>query len=935
MKSFKWLHLSDFHVGKDEYGQIKLFRYILEHMSTEKDKGCIPDAVFITGDIANGGLEEQYNIFINEFLLKLLDIYENLENVYIVPGNHDLNRDKCSIAAKSLYEVLKDSPNFFDTNEKGKECREEIFPRFEGFKNFINSDYCFSAKKIFEEKGYFNNSVSKEGNKIGIVGINTAWLSKSDKDKENLTPGKYMLEEALESVEDCDYKLVLGHHPLSWLQGEQKQQITTLLAKSKAIYLHGHLHKNSGEYALNFNTGVLTLQCGAAFQARENEKYYNSLQWGEINFDDNTIRITPWKWSVNKQKFVADSAEWYPESFKEEGKDSWLFPCTIEFFGKSNQEKAKPQIKIPLGWNLIDKAFIEKRKEAEEQSILKYFDGKESSYSDVFSDYIPVRNIVLEIKDEFIRCNNNNQIKCTLVTGAGGEGKTTVLLQSIKILVEEEGWKALILRHAEKDMRLGEAQILNITKEGNWIICVDNCFPVAPAICELLKKVARQEQSHIHFLLCARDIDWNNTESHKLPWRNFSSYSTHKLRGINEDDAEKIVKAWENLGENGLGILKGLSTSEAKKRLVLASQNEERGDESEGALLGALLSTRYGQDLHNHVRDMLLRLQEIPLGNETLLDAFAYIVAMHSEKLRFLSKTVLAQIYREVKNIKKSILGPLGDEAASAVSGDIIYTRHISIAKSAREILDKEFQVDFDEIFINLATAAVEIQENGGFVEEYRRWKFISDNFFKKNKTLAINIDKRILKILSYDPYMIVHLSTLYRKAGQPQMALDLFRDVDFKIDHRSFFCEWALVEANEENRNTSVCLSALALSDKIESKPIDIDNACINLYSIALTFTELYALYKNDKYLFAARAAIELGRKIDPDNVQIKKLVNIKKDTLNKVQISEKGLNLQKYLKEGILIASADKEIIFKNWIPKVEDLEYKRVFMMAGIMQ
>lgn len=931
MKDFKWLHLSDFHVGKDEYGQIKLFRYILEHMSNEKDKGCIPDAVFITGDIANEGLEEQYNIFINEFLLKLLDIYKDLDNVYIVPGNHDLNRNKCQIAAKSLYEVLKDSPNFFDTNAKGKDFREEIFARFEGFKNCYS--YCFSGKEIFEEKGYFSNSVSKEGKMIGIVGINTAWLSKSDKDKENLTPGKYMLEEALKSVEDCDYKLVLGHHPLSWLQGEQKQQITSLLAKSKGIYLHGHMHKNSGEYALNFNTGVLTLQCGAAFQAREDEKYYNSLQWGEINFDDNTVRITPQKWSVNKQDFVADSAEWYPDSFKEEGKDSWLFPCTFEFPGKSTQIKVKPQIKVPSGWNLIDKAFIEKQREADEQSILKYFDGKESSYSDIFSDYIPVRNIVLNIKDEFIRCNNNNETKCALVTGAGGEGKTTVLLQSIKILVEEEGWKALILRHAEKNMRLGENEILNITKEGNWIICVDNCFPVAPAICELLKKVARQGQSHIHFFLCARDIDWINTKSNKLPWRDFSSYSIYKLRGLNEDDAEKIVKAWQNLGENGLGMLRGLSTFEAKNRLVIASQNKEKESESEGALLGALLSTRYGQDLHNHVREMLLRLQEVPLANETLLDAFAYIVAMHSEKLYFLSKTVLAQIYREVKNIKKSILGPLGDEAASAVSGDIIYTRHISIAESARTILDKEFQVDFDEIFIKLAKAAVEAGKNGEFIEEYKRWKYISEKFFEKNKTLAINIDKGILQIIPYDPYMIVHLSNLYRKAGQSQMALGLFRDVSFKIKHRSFFCEWALVEGNEENRNTSVCLSALALSDKIDSKPIDIDNACINLYSIALTFTELYVLYKNDKYLFAARAAIELGRKIDANNAQIKKLVNWKKDILSKVKISEEGLNLQIYLKEGILIASADKEITFKNWIPKVEDLEYKRVFVLAGI--
>lgn len=931
MKSFKWLHLSDFHVGKDKYGQIKLFKYILENVCDEKSKGNIPDAIFITGDIANGGLKEQYDIFIYEFLLKLLDIFENLENVYIVPGNHDLNREKCPIAAKSLYEVIKDSPNFFDANAKGQSYREEILSRFDGFIDCTNCGYCFPAIEIFEEKGFFSNTVLKEGKKVGIVGINTAWLSKSDKDKENLTPGKYIVEEALESIKDCDYKLVLGHHPLSWLQGEQKQQIITLLAKSKAIYLHGHMHKNSGEYVLTYNRGVLMLQCGAAFQEREDEKYYNSLQWGEINFDDSTVRIVPQKWSVNKQKYVADSGEWYEESFKEEGKDSWIYPYTYEVSGKSTQEKVKTQIKIPVGWNLIDRTFIEKHKEVEERSILRYFDGKESSYSDIFSDYIPVRNIVKKMKEEFLGCNNN-ETKCTLVTGAGGEGKTTVLLQTVKILVEV-GWNALVLRHAEKNMRLDEEQILNITKEGNWLICIDNCYPIARDIFELLKKVARQEQAHIHFLLCARDIDWSNSESNKLPWRDFSSYSVHKLRGISEDDAEKIVKAWEEFGEDGLGMLKGLSISEARNRLILASQDNEKEEEFEGALLGAMLSTRYGEDLHNHVREMLLRLQEISLGNETLLDAFAYIVAMHSEKLYFFSKTVLAQLYGRVKNIKKSILSPLGDEAASAVSGDIIYTRHISIAKSARKIMDEEFQIDFDNIFINLAIAAVEAKENGEFVEEYSRWKFFSDNFFEKNRTLAINIDKEILKINPSDPYMIVHLSTLYRKAGQSQMALGLFREVNFKIEHRSFFCEWALVEANEEYKNTSVCLSALALSDKIDSKPIDIDNACKNLYSIALTFTELYSLYRNNKYLLAARAAIKLCKKIDKDNTQIKRLESTKKNILNEDILLDKELDLYKYIKDGILTASEDKEISFNNWIPKVEDLEYKRVFMLAGI--
>lgn len=48
MGNFRWLHLSDFHIGKDNYGQIKLFSYLLEHIKERKNSGWIPDAVFIT-----------------------------------------------------------------------------------------------------------------------------------------------------------------------------------------------------------------------------------------------------------------------------------------------------------------------------------------------------------------------------------------------------------------------------------------------------------------------------------------------------------------------------------------------------------------------------------------------------------------------------------------------------------------------------------------------------------------------------------------------------------------------------------------------------------------------------------------------------------------------------------------------------------------------
>ncbi len=935
MKNLRWLHLSDFHIGKDNYAQIKLFKSIHDHMKEQKEKGILPDMIFITGDIANAGKKEEYATFVNEFLLPIVDVYERLPKVYIVPGNHDIDREKCDVAALSLYDVPLKKPIFFDTDEKGCEKRQEIFERFAAFRyGFAMDDFCFPIEDMFKKEACFCDICEKEEYKIGIIGINTAWLSNSDKDKEMLSHGKWILKEALEKLEGCNFKLVLGHHPLNWMKEEERKHASVLFEKHKAIYLHGHMHKTRGEYTVSSETGFLSIQCGAAFQTRESEVYYNSLYWGCLDFVENTVSIMPRRWSTWNDKFVLDAAENFPEDYRKEGADVWVFPCQIVPV-ELRHKKKDVEVQAPPNWHLIDEKFINNRKEPEKRDILKYFDGKEPSYNDIFSSYIPLREIVFDLQKVFLRSNEEDQTKCVLLSAAGGEGKTTIMLQTIRELCRENGWRALILRNPEKDIQLYEEQLLNFVQKGNWIIGVDNCFSVAQQMFGLLKKIRARKYRHVHFLLCARDTDWINSDADRLDWRSVSSFSRPHLKGISEDDAEKFINAWSILGNEGLGKLSGLSPLEAKRRLLQSSRNEEINEPDEGALLGAMLATRYGDELHNHVREMLRRLQNIPLYHETLLDAFAYIVAMHSEKLYFLSKPVMAQLYNcKAKEIKKNILGPLGDEAASAVSGDMIYTRHGSIAKSARKILDEEFHYDFDEIFIEMVQAAVEAKHKGEFVERFKSWKFISDHFMKRNNTLAIQIDRKILKLDPFDTYIIAHLSKLYRSAGQPEQAVQIFRDVNYVVEHRSFFCEWALIEANMGNKAASVCLSAIAMSDEVERKMIDIRNAHINLYSITLTFLELYRLYRNEFYFLAMASAWCLYERIGSQEERQKRLDLHEDEKVKFETIVKEERNLEDDLKKGIKVAEAMCEVDFWEGTPKIINLEYHKLFLLEDIV-
>src|SRR5207253_9911838 len=113
---------------------------------------------------------------------------------------------------------------------------------------------------------------------------------------------------------------------------------------------------------------------------------------------------------------------------------------------------------------------------------------------------------------------------------------------------------------------------------------------------------------------------------------------------------------------------------DAARQLVDASKREK--NDQEGAFLGALLRVRYGPDLKDHVKKVMLRWKERSESDGMLLKAFAYIAAMHAENLLILSKSILAEALGcRLVDLKPQYIGPLGTEAVES-SEQYVLTRH-------------------------------------------------------------------------------------------------------------------------------------------------------------------------------------------------------------------------------------------------------------------
>ncbi|HEV8025818.1 MAG TPA: metallophosphoesterase, partial [Stellaceae bacterium] len=268
--SFSWLHLTDFHYGMK--GQDCLWPNLrepfLESLAVLHEK-CGPwQAVLFTGDLVQSGESDQYKKMQDEVLAPLWRRLDELgsKNVALlaVPGNHDLYRPK------------PDSPTFDDPAMETL-LQPEGFNRI-GAKFWTNSSgaYRRAIREVFAAynewwsrapgrppnvkdgalPGDFSVSIEHGKRKIGIVGLNTAFLQLGIDDYAGrLTWNAQQLHAVCDGgidlwIRQHDVCLLLTHHGPNWLTPQAREHGAAEIAPPGrfAAQFFGHQHETSIEY---------------------------------------------------------------------------------------------------------------------------------------------------------------------------------------------------------------------------------------------------------------------------------------------------------------------------------------------------------------------------------------------------------------------------------------------------------------------------------------------------------------------------------------------------------------------------------------------------------------------------------------------------------------------------------------------------------------
>lgn len=337
------LLLSDIHFihcEDDENDYRSLETAFVEAMDEVRATGGL-DHILICGDIANKGQENEYEAA--EDYLK--DVFDHLgcdetrTRVFVVPGNHDINRNKNKNERLALQSTLLDMSKADDFIKDAKHNNTDkiklIYSAFEAFHKFANKHSSLDgiAEGILSEAPNFNDKGFRKEVELGILDnyiiklhcLNSALLCDENdvNNPDNIKYGEHKLyipRFAYNVATDSMFvNISMMHHPHKWFYNE-RELIQEFDRKFK-IQLYGHVHTQS-VYQAEEGKSPIRLQLGSLQPGKGDANQYKPV-YNILELD--IVR------SVLKMKVICYS--WDGEQFNQD--EQFSFEKKIELKKKS------------------------------------------------------------------------------------------------------------------------------------------------------------------------------------------------------------------------------------------------------------------------------------------------------------------------------------------------------------------------------------------------------------------------------------------------------------------------------------------------------------------------------------------------------------------------------------------------------------------------
>jgi Effector-associated domain 1/Calcineurin-like phosphoesterase len=325
MAGITWLHLSDWHQGSEafvEYQKSEAFdrellskrlkQDILNRTRISDDLAKIDFFVF-SGDVAFSGQKVEYQAAIEQLFTPILEATGlDKSRLFIVPGNHDLDRRKFQYLPVALTRPFsKDA----EVNQWLKDSdREYVLNPFKAYYQFIN-DYTNQNHPTYA-------SIVKldiDAKKVALLGLNSALMCGRNKfikdgkeevdDYGKLVVGEPQLVDGLDQIGEADVRIAVIHHPFEWLMPFDRIRTKEQLGQKFQFILCGHEHIPEVNMIQGTTGHCLVIPAGAGFDKRisEDPSYTNAYNFVHLNFDNGQVTVYLRRWNNRKSEWDKDT----------------------------------------------------------------------------------------------------------------------------------------------------------------------------------------------------------------------------------------------------------------------------------------------------------------------------------------------------------------------------------------------------------------------------------------------------------------------------------------------------------------------------------------------------------------------------------------------------------------------------------------------------
>ncbi len=336
-----WLHISDLHLRNSRaYDANVVLKALLRDVGERiAQDGLRPDFVAVTGDLVFSGKPAEYELvrgFFDE-LLRVTGLDKG--RLFLVPGNHDVDRGLITRGAQAIGDGLTDRDSANDVLATPAD-RQLMMARFQGYRAFVN-DYMAGHLLFDDERYFYVRSLDLAGLRIAIMGLNSAWVSASVEDRaKGLLIGERQARAALDAADEAGavVKIALLHHPLDWLREFDQNDSGAMLADGCHFILHGHLHHTAATQLTTPDGAATILTGGACYETRQ---YANTYNWVQLNLADGNGMVTLRRYSDARGGFWAKDTLTYRNV--PDGAYRFRLPASLQGRAPSPQQDAPPQ----------------------------------------------------------------------------------------------------------------------------------------------------------------------------------------------------------------------------------------------------------------------------------------------------------------------------------------------------------------------------------------------------------------------------------------------------------------------------------------------------------------------------------------------------------------------------------------------------------------